>query len=79
MDSEFCNECTTGSNRTSNSPSRDQRHRVCFVVHIILPFFLDADEATYDPRRLAIEDVPASPFAGPPTAPAPMPAKPFSS
>ena len=61
--------------------ARQIRHRVIGAIVfvslciIILPFFLDAEEAAYDPRRLAIEDVPASPFAGPPTAPAPMPAE----
>lgn len=55
------------------------RHRVVGAIVflslciLILPWFLDADEAAYDPRQIAIEDVPVSPFAGPPTAPAQMP------
>lgn len=55
------------------------RHRVVGAIVflslciLVLPWFLDSDQAAYDPRQIAIEDVPVSPFAGPPTAPAQMP------
>lgn len=55
------------------------RHRVVGVILflsvcvLVLPWVLDSDSAAYDPRKPAIEEVPLSPFAGPPTAPAEMP------
>lgn len=57
------------------------RHRVIGVIVflslciLILPWILDPQDAAYDPRQIAIEEVPASPFAGPPTAPVAMPAE----
>ena len=57
------------------------RHRVIGVIVflslciLILPWILDPEQAAYDPRQIAIEEVPTSPFAGPPSAPAAMPAE----
>ncbi len=57
------------------------RHRVIGAIIfialciLILPWVLDSDRAAYDPRTIAIEEVPLSPFAGPPGAPAQMPAQ----
>ncbi len=55
------------------------RHRVIgaitvlSVLIIVVPWFLDADDAAFDPRSVAVEDIPLAPFVGSPAAPRPMP------
>ncbi|WP_420550865.1 SPOR domain-containing protein [Litorivicinus lipolyticus] len=55
------------------------RHRVIGAIVvlslliIVVPWALDPDTAAFDPRSVAIEDVPAAPFVGSPVSPTPMP------
>ena len=55
------------------------RHRVIGAIvvlsllMILVPWFLDPEDAAFDPRQVAIEEIPTNPFVGSPQAPMAMP------